>query len=109
MKPHLNPSGELPVYFLDAGMEKSIEQSVEHGDQTSHLNLPPQVVSELMDAARGATAQGQTGWTLLTSSGARFFVRQLLEASHPQVAVISHGEVPPATRVVSLGVLKGNR
>jgi flagellar biosynthesis component FlhA len=45
----------------------------------------------------------------LTSAGARFFVRQLLEASHPQVAVISHGEVPPATRVVSLGVLKGNR
>jgi flagellar biosynthesis component FlhA len=44
---------------------------------------------------------------LLTSSGARFFVRQILEANHPQVTVLSHGEVPPGLRVVSLGVLKG--
>ncbi len=106
-KPLLNGQGELPVYFLDASMERGIEQAVEHGETASHLNLAPQRVSELMEAARGAASQGQSAWTLLTSAVARYFVRQMLEASHPQVSVISHGEVPPGTRVVSLGVLKG--
>ncbi len=109
VRPLLNAAGELPVYFLDAGLERSIEGSVEHGETTSHLNLSPDLVSQLLDAARGATAQGQGNWTLLTSSGARYFVRQMLEANHPQATVLSHGEVPPGTRVVSLGVLKGAR
>lgn len=109
VKPLLNPAGELPVYFLDAGLEKSIDGAVEHGESTSHLNLPPDLVGQLLESARGATAQGQGGWTLLTTSGARYFVRQILEANHPQATVLSHGEVPPGTRVVSLGVLKGSR
>ncbi len=107
VRPLLNANGELPVHFLDTALERAVEQAVEHGENTSHLNLAPQKVSELLDAARSAANQGQGSWTLLTSSVARSFVRQLLEANHPQVAVISHGEVPPATRVVSLGVLKG--
>jgi flagellar biosynthesis protein FlhA len=109
VKPLLNAAGELAVYFLDAPLEKAIEGAVEHAETTSHLNLPPDVVGQLLEAARGAPAQGQGGWTLLTSSGARYFVRQILEANHPQVTVLSHGEVPPGTRVVSLGVLKGAR
>lgn len=109
VKPLLNAAGELAVYFLDAALEKAIEGAVEHGETTSHLNLPPDLVGQLLEAARGASAQGQGGWTLLTSSGARYFVRQMLEANQPQVTVLSHGEVPPGTRVVSLGVLKGAR
>lgn len=109
VKPLLNTAGELPVYFLDAELEKSIEGAVEHGETTSHLNLPPDLVSKLLEAARGAATHGQGGWAMLTSSSARYFVRQILEANHPQATVLSHGEVPPGTRVVSLGVLKGAR
>ncbi|WP_321476542.1 flagellar biosynthesis protein FlhA [uncultured Paludibaculum sp.] len=109
VKPHLNANGELAVFFLDPELERSIEQAVEHGENTSHLNLPPQKVGELLDAARSAVSGGQSGWALLASSGSRSFVRQMLEANHPQITVLSHGEVPPGTRVVSLGVLKGTK
>lgn len=105
--PLLNAKGDLPVYFLDGALEAAVEQAVEHSENTSHLNLSPQRVSELLEAVRAASVDGQANWVLLTSAGARSFVRQMLEAQHPLVTVMSHGEVPPGTRVISLGVLKG--
>lgn len=107
VSPLLNADGDLPVYFLDGTVETAIEQAVEHCENTSHLNLAPRRVSELLDAVRASTVDGQSNWVLLTSAGARYFVRQMLEAQHPLVTVLSHGEVPPGTKVVSLGVLKG--
>lgn len=107
VKPLVNQAGELPVYFLQAELERAVEQVVEHGEHASHINLPPQQVGAILEAARTAAGQTSGHWTLLTTSGARFYLRQILEANHPQVTVISHGEVPPGTRVVSLGVLKG--
>jgi flagellar biosynthesis protein FlhA len=109
VKPHLNARGELPVYFLDGALEAAIEQAAEHGENSSHLNLPPHRVSELMDAVRSVGSDGQANWVLLTSAGARSFIRQMVEAQLPQVTVLSHGEIPPGTRVVSTGVLKGTR
>lgn len=109
VRPLLNAAGELSVYFLDPALERAIEQSVEHGEHSSHLNLAPDRVSELMDSVRPAALQQQTGLLLLTGSGGRFFIRQLLEAQFPQVAVLAHGEIPPGTKVVSQGVLKGGK
>ena len=109
VSPLLNANGEMPVYFLDGAVEASIEQAVEHSENTSHLNLSPQRVSELLEAVRGVSVEGQTNSVLLTSTGARYFVRQMLETQHPLVTVLSHGEVTPGTKVVSLGVLKGAR
>ncbi|MBI5283301.1 MAG: flagellar biosynthesis protein FlhA [Candidatus Solibacter usitatus] len=109
VRPHLNAAGELPVFFLDQDLERAIEQAVEHGESASHLNLPPQKVSELLDAVSAASGAGQTGAVILTGAGPRVFVRQMLEARHPQIAVLSHGEIPPGTRVVSLGVLRGSK
>jgi len=107
VRPLLDRNGQLTVYLLDADLEKAIEDAVQHGEHTSHVNLHPQRVSELLAAAGKAIPTGGGSWILLTSSGARFFVRQILEAHYPQAAVLSHGEVPPGLRVVSLGVLRG--
>ncbi|HEY3441836.1 MAG TPA: flagellar biosynthesis protein FlhA [Paludibaculum sp.] len=107
--PLLDAKGDLPVYFLDDAVESSIEHAIEHSENTSHLNLPPQRVSELLESVRGVALDGQANWVVLTSAGARYFVRQMLEVQHPLVTVVSHGEVPPGARVVSLGVLKGAR
>ncbi|MGB9612456.1 MAG: FHIPEP family type III secretion protein, partial [Bryobacteraceae bacterium] len=107
VRPLVDREGKLPVYLLDAALERTIEDAIQHAEHTSNVHLNPQKVSELLAAARTAAAQSPGGWVLLTSSGARFFVRQMLEASFPQVTVLSHGEIPPGLRVASLGVLRG--
>jgi flagellar biosynthesis protein FlhA len=107
VRPHLNRKGELSVFLLDSSLERAVEQAVEHGEHTSHLNLPPERVNGLLEAARSGSASTSAGWVLLTSTAARYFVRQILEARFPQVSVLSHGEIPAGIRVISLGVLKG--
>jgi flagellar biosynthesis protein FlhA len=108
VRPHLNANGELAAMFLDNALERSIEQAVEHNESASHLNLMPQKVRELLDAVSRAAGDPPGPALLLVSSAARYFVRQILEAQFPQVTVLSHGEIPPGIRVVSLGVLKGS-
>jgi flagellar biosynthesis component FlhA len=41
----------------------------------------------------------------LTASASRFFVRQMLEPSVPNIFPISHNEVSPAVKILSLGVI----
>jgi flagellar biosynthesis protein FlhA len=105
--PYLNSNNELGVWFLDPEIEKAIEQSVEHGEHASHLNLSPQKVREIVDAVVRGIGGVQNSAVILTGSGARYFLRQMIESQAPQVALLSHGEVPSSTRVVSFGVLKG--
>jgi len=42
---------------------------------------------------------------LVTSSGARFFVRQITESVTPNLTVLSHNEILSGIRIVSLGVV----
>ena len=42
----------------------------------------------------------------MTSSAARFFLRQAIEGALPNLAVLSHNEVPSSVRVVSTGVIQ---
>ena len=105
VRPHVRPNGELPAFFLDGALERAVEQAVEHTEHASHLNLAPQRIRELIEACAGAAGEGPA--VVLTSSGARYFVRQILEAHAPQLTVLSHGEIPAGVRVASLGVLRG--
>jgi flagellar biosynthesis component FlhA len=43
---------------------------------------------------------------ILTSSPARFFLRQMIESNLPNAQVLAHGEVPPGVKVVSLGLVQ---
>ncbi|MBE0656429.1 MAG: flagellar biosynthesis protein FlhA [Bryobacteraceae bacterium] len=107
VQPYLNSSNELGVFFLDPDLEGEIERSVEHGEHASHLNLSPHKVREIVDAVSSGVAAAQAGAVILVGSGARYFLRQMIESRTPQAAVLSHGEVPSSVRVVSFGVLKG--
>jgi len=104
--PYLNPGGELAAYFLDPAIEQALEGCVEHGEHASHLNLPPQKVRELLDRILRAVGAPESGAVVLTSSSVRFFLRQLLESVLPNVAVLSHGEVPPGLKVTGLGTIR---
>jgi flagellar biosynthesis component FlhA len=42
----------------------------------------------------------------VTSSGARYFLRQMAETSQANVVFLSHNEVPPEVKVVSQGLIQ---
>ena len=108
VQPHLTPAGELQAYFLEPGLESAIERSAEHGETNSHLNLPPPRIKELLNGVETAIGtEPVSGAALVCGASSRTFVRQLLEHRYPQLAVLSHGEIPAETRVLNLGTIHG--
>jgi len=105
VKPYLNASGELAAYFLETAAEQAIERAAEHGEQASSFSLDPQVMRDLVQRLAQKLVQPETPVVLITSAGARYFLRQMVEPSLPNLFVVSHNEVPPGVKVVSLGVL----
>ncbi len=105
VKPYLNASGELPAFFLDPQIEHAIETSVEYNEHSSHVNLPPQKVREIMERVARAVGSADTPVAAVTSSTARYYLRQLVEGTTPNLSVLSHNEIPAGVRVVSLGVI----
>ncbi|HME11119.1 MAG TPA: flagellar biosynthesis protein FlhA [Bryobacteraceae bacterium] len=103
VKPYLNDRGELAAYLLDAGTEQALESGVEHTENSSHLNLAPQRIREILDRITARIGAGNAPVVVIASSGCRFFLRQLVENSLPNLSVISHNEVPPGVKMLSLG------
>jgi len=106
VKPYLNRNGDLPAYLLDPAIEQEIEAAVEHGEHASHLGLSPQRMRAIVDKIRQAVGNLQGPAVLITSSGARYFLRQMLEPAMPRLYVLAHNEIPPETRVVSLKLIQ---
>ena len=104
-KPYLNAKGELPAYFLDPSMEHSIEGSVQHTEQNSLLVLSPQAVREIVTRIERMVERREVPTVIVTTSGARYFLRQMLEHSLANVFPLSHNEVPQGVKILSLGVI----
>ncbi len=106
VQPYLNASGELPSFFVDPKLEQSIEGAVEYSEHSSHVNLPPQKVRDLIDRVAKAVGAADTPVACITSSAARYYLRQMTEGTVPNLSVLSHNEIPTGVRVVSLGVIQ---
>jgi len=105
VKPYLNRSGELPAWFLDPGLEQAIESAVDHGEQNSHLSLAPQAVRDILNRIASRMGAPEMPVVAITSSGSRYFLRQMAEVAIPNLIFLAHNEVPPGTRVHSLGTI----
>jgi len=103
VKPYLNRSGDLAAWFTDSSLEQTIESAVEHSEQNSHLNLPPQAVRDVLNRMAGRIAAIETPVVAITSSGARYFLRQIVEPAMPNLVILAHSEIPPGQKVQSLG------
>ena len=106
VKPYLNKGGELPAWFLDGAVERMIETGVDHGEQNSHLNTSPETVRDVVNRVERAIPRPDTPVVLIAGAGSRYFVRQILESTMPNLFVLSHNEVPPELRVISLGMVQ---
>jgi len=105
VKPHLSPKGDLPAYLIEPSVEQTIESGVQHTEQNSILALSPQVAREIVARVERKLGAREVPTAILTSSAARYFLRQMLESSLSNVSCISHNEVPSGVKVVSLGVI----
>jgi flagellar biosynthesis protein FlhA len=105
VKPLLDQTGDLMAHFLDPAIEQAIESAVEHTENSSHLNLSPQRVRDIQERIKKCCGSPDTQTVMLTSSGSRYFVRQMTESTSPNLTVLSHNEMPPGNRIVSLGTV----
>jgi flagellar biosynthesis protein FlhA len=103
-KPYQAESGELPVFTVDPNIEKNVLDGVVHTEQASHLALDPKMAKEIMGRFRKAV-ESSGNPVILCSPNVRMYVRQLLERYLPQVTILSHNEIPPNMRVVSMGMV----
>jgi flagellar biosynthesis protein FlhA len=105
VRPFLNANQELPAYFLDPSIEQRVESAIEHSEHTSHLNLSPQVIRDIVEKIGRKAGRCETATVLLAGAGSRYFVRQVTEGTLRNLQVISHSEIPAGVRVVSLGMI----
>jgi flagellar biosynthesis protein FlhA len=106
VRPYLNRAGDLPAWFVDPSIEQAVESAIEHGEQNSHISLAPQQIRDLLNRISARVQQPETPIVAITSSGARYFLRQLAEPTLPNLFFLAHNEVPPGLRVQSLGNLQ---
>jgi flagellar biosynthesis protein FlhA len=105
IKRHLNRAGDLPAWMVDSSLEQMVETGVEHGEQNSHLNLAPQAIRDVLTRIGSRVTALETPVVAITSSGARYFLRQIVEATAPNLFFVAHNEVPPGVKVQSLGTI----
>jgi len=106
VKPYLNAAGELPAFFVDSGIEQTIEGAIQYNENSSHLTLSPQKLREILDRVAKSAGSPDSPIAALTSSTARYFMRQIIEGQLPNLSILSHNEIPPGLRVVSLGLIQ---
>jgi type III secretion protein V len=103
---YLGPSGALVVYLLDPMIEETVRESIQRTATGSYLALEPAISRDIVQAV-GRTIAGASGVpVILTSAEIRRYVRRLLEAEFPTVAVLSFQEMSAETKLQPLGRIK---
>jgi len=106
-KPYQTDDGDLQVFTVSPDLEKGIIDGVVHSEQGSYLALEPRLAKDYMARFRRTVETAGSGGNpvVLCSPAVRMYVRQLLERFLPNVAILSHSEIPPSIRVLSLGMV----
>ncbi|QWV97057.1 flagellar biosynthesis protein FlhA [Geomonas nitrogeniifigens] len=98
----------LCVLTLDHDIEETIVDSVQLSEQGSYLAIDPHVAQRVLAAIRRNAEQFDAIGALpvlMASPSIRRHVKKLTERFMPNLAVISHNEIPPNIKIQSLGVV----
>ncbi|MBU5638056.1 flagellar biosynthesis protein FlhA [Geomonas sp. Red69] len=101
----------LCVLTLDHDIEETIVDSVQLSEQGSYLAIDPHVAQRVLAAIRRNAEQFDAIGALpvlMASPSIRRHVKKLTERFMPNLAVISHNEIPPNIKIQSLGVVVNN-
>jgi flagellar biosynthesis protein FlhA len=100
-----NAQDEISAYLVDPNIERAIESAVEHTELNSVLTMPPEGIRNVLSQL-GKKIEKFESAVVIASAGARHFLRQIAEATMPNLTVLSHSEIPPAVKVRSRGVIE---
>jgi flagellar biosynthesis protein FlhA len=106
VQPFLTQNGELMAYIMDSALEQTVEASVQHGEHNSVVTLPPNAIRDILNRMAAKVDRRETSLSVITSSGARHFLRQMTESSQPNVYYIGHNEIPAGVKVISRGIIQ---
>jgi len=106
VKPYLNANGDLPAYFLEPQLERFAEAGVEHGESNSALALAPNAIHDLLDRLGRGVGLPESPRVVITSSSCRYFLRQAVESTIPNLFFLAHNEIPAGIKVISQGVIQ---
>jgi len=98
----------LSVLTMEREVEETIADAVQLSEQGSYLAIEPGVAQRILAAIRRNAEQfDATGSlpVLMASPSIRRHVKKLTERFMPNLAVISHNEIPPNIKIQSLGVV----
>jgi flagellar biosynthesis protein FlhA len=107
---HKADDGRIHCITLDPSLEQLIGKSLERSEHGTTLTLPPQVQTKIVAAIRtqvekAATATHGRPPVLLTPPQIRLWLRKMLEAQLPSVAVLSYNEIVRGFEVESHGMV----
>jgi flagellar biosynthesis protein FlhA len=105
VKPYLKKTGELQAFVVGPSIEQTVESAIEHGEQNSHLTLAPQAIRDILQRITQRTGNPEAAVVAVTSSGSRYFLRQMVEHQVRNLFFVSHNEIPADVKIVSLGVI----
>ena len=105
LRQFLNPQGELAAYFVNPSIERAIESAIEHGELNSVLTMGPEGVRDILTRLSQKLNKSESA-VVICGGGCRYFLRQLMESSLPNVVVLSHNEIPPEVKIRSRGVIE---
>ena len=101
-----SPNGYLPLIALSAKWEQAFAESIVGQGEERSLAMQPSRLSEFITLVRerfeDAAREGESP-VLVTSPGARPFVRSIVERFRAQTTVLSQSEIHPRARLKTVG------
>ncbi len=99
------------VLTLDPQVEQDIMDSIQKTEQGSYPALEPSYVSKLVSNMKQMiedSVVGNQAPIILTSPIVRIYFKKIIEASLPQVVVLSYNEVDTKVEIQSIGMVTVN-
>jgi flagellar biosynthesis protein FlhA len=102
-----NDRNEIVVFTVSSDLEQSIAKGLTHTEKGVFLILDPRVIDEVVrkvhSMVQGSVARTRT--VILTSANVRLHLKRLTERILPNLIVLSHNEIPPNVKVISMGMI----
>lgn len=105
---YLSPEGTLPLASLNPMVERALGESIQQTDEGSYLALEPstaqRLINRLTQVSEKFMERGLTP-VVLAPGHIRAALAHFVDRFAPGIAVISHQEIAPNTKVQSLGIV----